>query len=79
MIFSPGITSSSRALLLGLPTFSGMTVPGNTTMLRIGRMDNTLGNTVRCPLVPVRMVVVVAVRSMIWLSDINECEKGKED
>ena len=43
MIFSPGMTSSSRFLLFGRPTFSGMTVPGKTTMLRIGRMGSRLG------------------------------------
>src|SRR5665213_117042 len=68
--FSPGITSSSNDLLLARPTFSGITVPGKTTILRIGRIGRMLGSTVRCPLVPVRIVVLVAPRSMIWLSDM---------
>ena len=62
---SPGITSSSSALLLGRPTFSGRTVPGNTTMLRIGRIGSVLGIDSFCPLVPVRIVVAVGERSMI--------------
>src|SRR5690242_8006148 len=70
MSLSPGITSSSSALLLARPTFKGMTVPGKTTMLRIGRIGSKCGRTVRCPLAPVRIVVAVGVRSMIWDSAI---------
>src|SRR5579859_6272597 len=65
------MTSSRRALLLGRPTLRGMTVPGKTTMLRMGRMGRTLGRTVRWPLLPVRMTVPSGVRSMIWDSDIG--------
>ena len=68
--FSPGMTSSSRALDLGRPTLSGMTVPGKTTMLRIGRIGSCLGMVSGWPLPPVRMTVPVAVRSMIWESDM---------
>ena len=55
MIFSPGMTSSSSALLFGRPTFSGMTVPGKTTMLRIGRIGRTFGTVSSCPFGPVRI------------------------
>ena len=67
----PGMTSSSNDLLLARPTFNGITVPGNTTILRMGNIGKTCGNTVRCPLVPVRMVVLVGVRSMMRESDIS--------
>src|SRR3954454_1601448 len=61
------MTSSSRDLLLERPTFSGMTVPGKTTMLRMGRIGRRWGRTVRCPLPPpVRMTVPSGDRSMIW-------------
>jgi len=66
MIFSPGITSSSRFLLFCRPTFSGITVPGKTTMLRIGKIGNRLGIVSTCPLLPARMIVLVGVRSIIW-------------
>src|SRR4029079_17600972 len=64
------MTSSSSALLLGRPTLSGMTVPGKTTMLRIGRMGNTCGTVIGCPLAPVRMVVPESVLSMTSFSAI---------
>ena len=57
MIFSPGMTSSSSALLFGRPTFSGITVPGKTTMLRIGRIGSACGIVICCPFVPARIVV----------------------
>jgi hypothetical protein len=37
---------------------SGITVPGKTTMLRIGRTGNTCGTLTRCPLAPVFTTVV---------------------
>jgi hypothetical protein len=49
---------------LGRPTFSGMTVPGNTTMFRMGRIGIWFGTVSRCPFVPVRMIVLVGDRSM---------------
>ena len=48
--FSPGMTSSRRFLLFCRPTFSGITVPGKTTMLRIGRIGIRLGMVNGCPL-----------------------------
>ena len=69
---SPGITSSRRFLLFCRPTFSGITVPGNTTMFRIGKIGRLLGTAICCPLLPppVRMTVAVGVRSMICDWDI---------
>src|SRR6266496_5681381 len=72
MILSPGMTSSSRFLLFCRPTLRGMTVPGKTTMLRIGRIGRVEGMVRSWPLDPVLMVVPVSVRSMTWVSGMNE-------
>src|SRR4051812_41287100 len=76
MTLSAGMTSSSRFLLFCRPTFSGITVPGKTTMLRIGRIGSEFGIVSRWPLFPVRITVAVGERSMIWDSDIlNRSQK----
>ncbi len=69
MTLSPGITSSSNALLRGRPMFSGMTVPGNTTMFRIGRIGSSVGTFNGVP-APVLMTVWESWREMIWESGI---------
>jgi hypothetical protein len=71
MSLSPGMTSSSSALLLGRPTLSGITVPGKTTMFRIGRIGRACGMVIFCPFVPVLMTVASGCRSMIWVWDIR--------
>ena len=55
----------------GRPMLSGITVPGNTTRLRIGRSGMVLGTVVCCPAMPDLMTVCVSVREMIWGSDMG--------
>src|SRR5689334_19079612 len=65
------MTSSRRFLLFCRPTLRGMTVPGKTTTLRMGRMGREVGMLTCCPLPPILTTVASAVRSRTCVSAIN--------